>query len=46
MKNLGVLNSESLFLSLASLGKVRQGISRSISVFLTIIDSEVVLREL
>ncbi len=46
MKNLGVLISESLFLGLASLGEVKQGISRSISLFLTIIDLEGVLREL
>ncbi len=46
MKNLGVLISESLFLGLASLGEASQSISRSISLFLTIIDSEVVLREL
>ena len=46
MKNLGILISESLFLGLASLGETRQSISRSISLSLTIIDSEVVLREL
>ena len=46
MKNLGILISESFFLGLASLGEMRQGISRSISFFLTIIDSEVVSREL
>ncbi len=46
MKNLGVLISESLFLSLASLGETKQGIRHSISLFLTIIDLEVVLREL
>ncbi len=46
MKNLGVLISESLFLGLASLGEARQGICRSISLSLIIIDSEVVSREL
>ncbi len=45
MKNLGVFISESLFLGLASLREVRQGISRSISLSLTIIDLEVVSRE-
>ncbi len=46
MKNLGVLISESFFLSLAPLREVRQGINRSISLFLTIIDSKVVSRKL
>ncbi len=46
MKNLEILISESFFLGLASLEEVRQGISRSISLFLTIIDLEVVSREL
>ncbi len=46
MENLGVLNSESFFLGLASLGEARQGISRNISLFLIIINSEVVSREL
>ncbi len=46
MKNLGVFIFESLFLGLASLREARQGISRSISLFLTIIDFEVVSREL
>ncbi len=46
IKNLGVLISESLFLGLVFLGEARQGISRSISLILTIIDSKVVLREL
>ncbi len=46
MKNLGVLISKSLFLGLASLGEARQGISRNISLSLTIIDLEVVSREL
>ncbi len=46
MKNLGVLISESLFFGLASLGEARQSISHSISLSLTIIDLEVVLREL
>ncbi len=45
MENLGVFISKSLFLDLASLREVRQGISRSISFSLTIIDSEVVSRE-
>ncbi len=46
MENLGVFISESLFLGLAFLGEARQDISRSISLSLTIIDSEVVSREL
>ncbi len=46
MENLGVFISESFFLGLASLGEARQDISRSISFSLTIIDSEVVSREL
>ncbi len=46
MKNLSVLISERFFLGLASLGEARQSISRSISFSLTIIDSEVVSREL
>ncbi len=45
MKNLGVFISESLLLGLDLLKKVRQSISRSISLSLTIIDLEVVLRE-
>ncbi len=45
MKNLGIFISESLFLSLASLGEARQGINQNISLSLTIIDLEVVLRE-
>ncbi len=46
MKNLRVLISKSLFLGLASLGEARQGICRSISLSLTIIDLKVVSREL
>ncbi len=46
MKNLGVLISESLFLGLAPLRETRQGISRSISLSLAVIDWEVVSREL
>ncbi len=46
MKNLSILISEHFFLSLASLGEARQSISRSISFSLTIIDLEVVLKEL
>ncbi len=46
MKNLGVFISESLFFGLAPLRKARQGISRSISYSLMVIDSEVVWREL
>ena len=46
MKNLEILISESFFLGLASLEETRQGISRSISLFLTIIDLKVVSREL
>lgn len=41
-----ILISKSIFLSLASLGKARQSISNSSSLFLAIIDSEVVLQEL
>ncbi len=46
MKNLSILISECFFLGLASLGEARQSISRSISFSLTIINSEVELREL
>ncbi len=46
MKNLSILISERFFLSLAFLWEVRQSISNSIMYFLTIIFSEVVLREL
>ncbi len=46
MENLEFLISESLFLGLASLGEGRQGISRSISFSLTIIDLKVVLKKL
>ncbi len=46
MEDLGILISESLFLRLASLGETRQGISRSISLSLTIVNTEVVLRKL
>ncbi len=46
MEDLGVLISKSLFLGLAFLEEASQGISRSISLFLTIINSEVVSREL
>ncbi len=46
MENLGILISESLFLGLAFLEEAKQGINRSISLFLTIIDSKVVSREL
>ncbi len=46
MKNLSILISERFFLGLASLGEARQSISHSISFSLTIIDLEVVLREL
>ncbi len=45
MKNLGVLISESLFLGLSPLKEARQGISRSISLSLTVINSEGVSRE-
>ncbi len=44
--NLRILISESLFLGLASLREARQGISHSISLFLTIIDLEVISGEL
>ncbi len=46
MENLGILISGSFFLGLASLREARQGISRSISLSLMIIDSEVISREL
>ncbi len=45
MENLEVLISESIFFDLAFLGEVRQGISRSISFSLIIIDLKVVLRK-
>ncbi len=46
MKNLSILILKHFFLGLASLGEARQSINRSISFSLTIIDSEVVSREL
>ncbi len=46
IKNLSILILERFFLGLASLGEAKQSISRSISFSLTIIDLEVVLREL
>ncbi len=46
MENLGVFISESLFFGLAFLEEARQSISCSFSLSLTIIDSEVVSREL
>ncbi len=46
MENLGLFISECLFLGLTFLEEARQDISRSISLSLTIIDSEVVSREL
>ena len=46
MKNLNIFIFEHFFLSLASLWEVRQSICRSISFSLTIINLEVVLREL
>ncbi len=46
IENLGVLISENLVLSLAHLRETRQGISHNISLSLTIIDLEVVWREL
>ena len=45
MKNLRVLSSKGLFLSLTSLGKARQGISGGIDLSLAIINSKVVPRE-
>lgn len=45
MKNLSIFISEYCFFSLVSLGKVRQGISRRISLSLTIINLEVVSKE-
>lgn len=45
MMNLGILFSESFFLGLASLGKVKQGTSSRISLFLTIINLEMISRE-
>lgn len=45
MKNLGVLIFKSLFLCLAHLREVRQGISCSIRIFLIMIKSEVISRE-
>ncbi len=46
IEHLGVLISESLFLGLASLREIRQGISHNISLSLIIINLEDVLREL
>ncbi len=46
MKNLSILILERFFLGLAPLWEARQNISRSISFSLTIIDLEVVSREL
>ncbi len=46
MNNLSILISEHFFLGLSFLGEGRQSISRSISFFLTIINSEVILKEL
>lgn len=46
MKNLGIPICERFFLCLASLEKPKQNISCSISLFLTMIDLEVVLKEL
>ncbi len=46
MKNLRILIFESFLFGLASLKEARQGISRNISLFLIIIDLEVVSREL
>ncbi len=46
MEDLGVLISESLLLGLASLEEAKQGIRRSISLFLTIIDLKLVSRQL
>ncbi len=45
IENLKVLISKSLFLGLASLREARQSINHNIFLSLTIIDSEVVLRE-
>lgn len=45
IKNLDILFSKRFFLDLVSLGKVRQGVSSSISLLLTIIDFKVVLQE-
>ncbi len=46
MKNLGILIFESFFLSLTSLREARQSISYRITFFLTIINLEVVSRDL
>lgn len=45
IKILCILIFESFFLSLASLEKTKHGISSHISISLTIIDSEMVLKE-
>lgn len=45
IKNLGVLISESFFLGLAPLKETKQGINYSISLFLMIINLEMILRE-
>ncbi len=46
MKNLRILIFESFFLGLASLREAKQTIRRNISLFLTIMDTEVISREL
>ncbi len=46
MKNLEILLSKSLFLDLASLREAKQGINCSISLSWTIIDLEMIFREL
>lgn len=46
MENLRAFSLKTLFVSLTSLRKARQGISNSISLSPTIIDLKVVLREL
>ena len=46
MKNLGILILECFFLGLTFLWEVRQGISRNINLFLTVIDSKIILKEL
>ena len=45
MEDLDVLGAEGLFLFYTSLRVLRQGISSSVSLVLTIIDSEVAMRE-
>ncbi len=46
MESLKILISENLFLGIALLRETKQGISRNISISLTIMNSDVILSEL